>query len=50
MRPLKLTMSAFGPYADKTVIDFRTLGTLGVYLVMSVKERSMSLAAISAPR
>ena len=33
MRPLKLTMSAFGPYADETVIDFRTLGTSGVYLV-----------------
>ena len=33
MRPLKLTMSAFGPYADETVIDFRTLGASGVYLV-----------------
>lgn len=33
MRPLKLTMNAFGPYADETFIDFAALGTAGVYLV-----------------
>ena len=33
MRPLKLTMSAFGPYSAETEIDFRTLGRSGVYLV-----------------
>lgn len=33
MRPLKLTMSAFGPYADKTVIDMENLGTGGLYLI-----------------
>ena len=33
MRPVKLTMSAFGPYADETELDFSTLGTHGVYLV-----------------
>ena len=33
MRPLKLTMSAFGPYAATTEIDFDALGTAGVYLV-----------------
>ena len=33
MRPLKLTLSAFGPYAGKTEIDFEALGTAGVYLV-----------------
>ena len=33
MRPIKLTMSAFGPYADVTEIDFSALGTSGVYLV-----------------
>ena len=33
MRPLKLTMSAFGPYAATTEIDFDALGTTGVYLV-----------------
>ena len=33
MRPLKLTMSSFGPYAGQTTIDFEALGTAGVYLV-----------------
>lgn len=33
MRPLKLSMTAFGPYAEKTVIDFRELNQ-GVYLIM----------------
>ena len=29
MRPLKLTMSAFGPYAGQTTVDFDALGTTG---------------------
>lgn len=33
MRPTKLTMSAFGPYAEKTVIDFDRLGESGLYLI-----------------
>lgn len=33
MRPLKLTMSAFGPYAGETSIDFTKLGTQGLYLI-----------------
>ena len=33
MRPLKLTMSAFGPYADVMELDFETLGTGGLYLI-----------------
>lgn len=33
MRPIKLTMSAFGPYADLTVVDFSKLGESGVYLI-----------------
>lgn len=33
MRPVKLTVSAFGPYAGETVLDFNKLGTKGLYLV-----------------
>ncbi len=33
MRPLKLTISAFGPYASEQVIDMARLGTGGVYLI-----------------
>lgn len=33
MRPVKLTMSAFGPYAGKQEIDFSKLGKDGLYLI-----------------
>ena len=33
MRPIKLTMSAFGPYAVKQVLDFDRLGESGLYLI-----------------
>ncbi len=33
MRPLKLTLSAFGPYAGLTVIDLNQLGNKGIYLI-----------------
>ena len=33
MRPLKLTMSAFGPYAGRTVLDMDRLGRQGIYLI-----------------
>ena len=33
MRPIQLTMSAFGPYAGTTVVDFEKLGESGLYLI-----------------
>ena len=33
MKPLKLTMSAFGSYAGTETIDFTALGTKGLYLI-----------------
>jgi len=33
MRPIKLTISAFGPYADTQIIDFRKLNNKNLYLI-----------------
>ena len=33
MRPLKLTMSAFGPYSDTVTLDMDSLGSEGLYLI-----------------
>ena len=33
MRPLKLTISGFGPYAGTQELDFSRLGTGGLYLI-----------------
>lgn len=33
MRPIRLEMSAFGPYAGRTVVDFDKLGNSGLYLI-----------------
>ncbi len=33
MRPIKLTVSAFGPYAGRTSLDMAKLGDSGIYLI-----------------
>ncbi len=33
MKPIRLTISAFGPYAGKTELDFERLGGHGLYLI-----------------
>jgi exonuclease SbcC len=33
MRPIKLTISAFGPYAGKETLDLDKLGENGLYLI-----------------
>lgn len=33
MKPIRLTISAFGPYAGKTELDFERLGGQGLYLI-----------------
>ena len=36
MRPIKLVISAFGPYAGRTELDFEKLGERGMYLITGV--------------
>ncbi|MBR2592994.1 MAG: SMC family ATPase, partial [Firmicutes bacterium] len=33
MKPVKLTLSAFGPYPKKVVLDMEKLGSSGIYLI-----------------
>ena len=33
MKPIKLVMSAFGPYKDKVIVDFEKLGSDGIFLI-----------------
>lgn len=43
MRPIKLTISAFGPYAKETEIILDELGERGLYLAIPVPERPQFL-------
>ncbi len=36
MRPIKLTLSAFGPYAGTSVLNLDELGTSGLYLITGI--------------
>ena len=33
MRPARLTISAFGPYAGEVTLDLEKLGERGIYLI-----------------
>ena len=33
MKPVRLIMSAFGPYAGQTEVDFERLGPSGLFLI-----------------
>ena len=33
MRPIRLELSAFGPYLEHTVIDFEKLNEAGLFLI-----------------
>ena len=39
MKPIKLIISAFGPYAGNTEIDFERLGGQGLYLIRRDRRR-----------
>ena len=46
MKPINLTISAFGPYKDKVVIDFTKLGENGIFLITGEAERAEGLKCL----
>ena len=40
MRPLKITMSAFGPYAGEVTLDMQKLGKSGIYLSRAIRAQA----------
>ena len=48
MRPVRLTMQAFGPYSGRTVVDFRDAleaGLFGIYATIDDLARTISSSA-----
>ena len=45
MRPIKLTMSAFGPYASKQVIDFEELNGRNIFVISGKTGAGKTLCA-----
>ena len=48
MRPLKLTLSAFGSYAGTETVDFTTFGENGLYLVTGETDRNNDYSRFSS--
>ena len=49
MKPEKLVISAFGPYAGENTIDFEQLGEHGLYLITGAPVRRRSLMRSHLP-
>ena len=47
MKPLVVEMQAFGPFADRQVIDFRELGSKTFFLIHGPTGSGKTLAAIA---
>ena len=51
MKPIKLKMSAFGPYADVETVDFSAFDGKGIFLITGTTGagKTLSLIHISEP-